>query len=45
MEVPLKQISLSLLEYAKYFEMVGDYERALDIMQRIKKQSTAEWKI
>lgn len=45
MEVPLKQISLSLLEYAKYFEMIGDNERALEIMQRIRAQSTAEWKI
>ncbi len=45
MEVPLKQISISLLEYAKYFEMVGENERALEIMQRVRSQSNAEWKI
>lgn len=45
MEVPLKQISICLLEYAKYFEMVGENERALDIMQRVRMQSNAEWKI
>ena len=29
MEVPMKQISTALLDYAKYFEMVGENKRAL----------------
>ena len=45
MEVPLKQISVCLLEYAKYYEMIGEYSRALELMNRIRSQSNAEWKI
>lgn len=32
MEVPLKQISTVLLDYAKFFELIGDKKRALSIM-------------
>jgi hypothetical protein len=45
MEVPLKQISTVLLDYAKYYELIGDRQRALSIMGRIRQQGNIEWKV
>ena len=44
-EVPSKQVSLALLEYAKYFEMKGEIKRARQIMISAKKMVPTEWKI
>ena len=41
----LKQISTALLDYAKYFELIGDKKRALKIMTRIRQQGNVEWKV
>lgn len=29
LDVPPKQVSIALLEYAKYFEMIGENKRAI----------------
>lgn len=44
-EVPQKQVSLALLEYAKYFEMEGAVCRARMIMNSAKKIVRSEWKL
>lgn len=44
-EVPQKQQSLALLEYAKFFEMQGDVKRAKQIMQQTKRLVKSEWKV
>lgn len=44
-EVPQKQLSNTLLEYAKYFEMIEEPKRALQIMSHTKSQCKNEWKI
>ncbi len=44
-EVPSKQVSLALLEYAKFFEMRGEVKRARQIMVSAKKMVPTEWKI
>jgi hypothetical protein len=44
-EVPHKQLSNTLLEYSKYFEMTGEPKRALQIMNHTKIQCKNEWKI
>lgn len=36
MEVPLKQISIALLDCAKYYEMIGENDRALALMRRVR---------
>jgi len=45
LEVPQKQVSLALLEYAKFFEMEGQIERARQVMGSAKKLVRGEWKI
>ena len=45
MEVPLKQISTALLEYAKFYETIGDNAKALAIINRVREQSNVEWKV
>ena len=44
-EVPQKQVSIALLEYAKYFEMEGQMTRARQVMNSTKKLVRSEWKI
>ena len=44
-EVPSKQVSIALLEYAKYFEMEGQIVRARQVMNSTKKLVRSEWKI
>lgn len=34
-----------MLEYAKYFEITGQVERALDIMDKIRHRFKNEWKV
>lgn len=34
-----------LLDYAKYYELIGDKQRALSIMGRIRQQGNVEWKV
>lgn len=43
-EVPQKQTSTALMEYAKHFEMLGEVERAREIMEHAKRLSKSEWK-
>jgi tetratricopeptide (TPR) repeat protein len=43
-DVPSKQIAMSLLEYAKHFEIRGKHDRARLIMQHTKRLSKSEWK-
>mmetsp|Transcript_27743 Transcript_27743/g.34478 ORF Transcript_27743/g.34478 Transcript_27743/m.34478 type:complete len:180 (+) Transcript_27743:1345-1884(+) len=43
-EVPSKQMSMAMLEYAKHFEMRGQPQRARQIMQHTKRIAKAEWK-
>lgn len=45
LEVPIKQVSNCILEYAKYFEMIGEKDRALDMMKVLKIKVKSEWKI
>ena len=45
LDVPPKQVSMALLEYAKYFEMVGENNRAIQIMMSTKSKAKGEWKI
>jgi tetratricopeptide (TPR) repeat protein len=45
LEVPPKQVSHTLLEYAKYFETIGETDRALEIMIQTKNKFKCEWKI
>jgi la-related protein 1 len=44
-EVPQKQMSMALLEYAKYFEMVDQVDRARLVMSQAKHLVKAEWKL
>ena len=44
-EVPQKQVSLALLEYAKFFEMQGQTVRARQIMNQTKRLVKSEWKV
>lgn len=44
-EVPQKQISLALLEYAKFFETEDQLIRARQIMNQTKKLVKQEWKV
>jgi tetratricopeptide (TPR) repeat protein len=44
-DVPPKQVSVALLEYAKYFEICGETGRALEIMDKVKIKFKNEWKI
>ena len=43
-EVPSKQMSMAMLEYAKHFEMRSQPHRARQIMQHTKRIAKAEWK-
>ena len=43
-EVPSKQMSMAMLEYAKHFEMRSQPQRARQIMQHTKRIAKAEWK-
>ena len=43
-EVPSKQMSMAMLEYAKHFEMRGQPQRARQIMQHTKRIAKTEWK-
>ena len=43
-EVPSKQMSMAMLEYAKHFEMRGQQSRARQIMQHTKRIAKTEWK-
>ena len=45
MEVPLKQISIALLDCAKYYEMIGENDRALSVMKKVRSQPNVEWKV
>ena len=45
LEVPPKQVSTALLEYAKYFEINGEIERAIEIINIVKNKFKNEWKI
>lgn len=45
LEVPQKQVSLALLEYAKFFEMEGQISRARQVMGSAKKLVKGEWKL
>jgi hypothetical protein len=38
-------VSLALLEYAKFFEMEGEIQRARQIMNSTKRLVKGEWKI
>lgn len=44
-DVPQKQLSMALLEYAKYFEMVDQVDRARQVMQQTKHLVKSEWKL
>jgi len=43
-DVPSKQLSLAMLEYAKHFELRGELERARQIMIHTKRLAKSEWK-
>ena len=45
LDVPPKQVSTSLLEYAKYFEIIGEVDRALEIITSVRLRFKSEWKI
>jgi tetratricopeptide (TPR) repeat protein len=45
LEVPSKQVSLALLEYAKFYEMEGQITRARQIMNSAKRLVKQEWKL
>jgi len=45
LDVPPKQVSTALLDYAKYFESIGEYSRALQIIVSTKNKFKGEWKI
>ena len=45
LDVPPKQVCTALLEYAKYFEMIGENRRAIQIMLNTKDKAKNEWKI
>ena len=45
LDVPPKQVCTALLEYAKYFEMIGENRRAIQIMLNTKEKAQNEWKI
>ena len=45
LDVPQKQLSNCVLEYAKFFEMIGESNRALDIMRSLKSKIKGEWKM
>lgn len=42
--MPPKQVSAALLEYAKFFEVTGEIDRALEIINKIKIRFRSEWK-
>ncbi len=44
-EVPSKQVSVALLDYAKFFEMEGNMTRARQIMGSAKSMVRSEWKL
>ena len=44
-EVPSKQMSMAMLDYAKHFEMRGQVQRARQILQHTKRIAKTEWKI
>lgn len=44
-DVPPKQVSVTLLENAKCFEICGEIDKAIEIMQKIKLRFKDEWKI
>ena len=44
-EVPPKQVSMALLEYAKYFEIISEPDRAVEIMKQTRNKFKTEWKI
>jgi len=44
-EAPQKQQSVALLEYSKYFEMIGEYDRAISIMKDVQNMCKSEWKV
>lgn len=44
-EVPSKQMSMAMLEYAKHFEMRGQAHRARQILHHTKRIAKTEWKI
>lgn len=43
-ETPTKQMPVSLIEYAKHFEIRGEIGRARELMDQAKRQSKGEWK-
>jgi hypothetical protein len=45
LEVPQKQVSLALLEYAKYFEIEGNMHKARQVMNSTKRLVQSEWKV
>ena len=45
LDVPPKQVSTALLEYAKFFEISGEVDRALEIINSVKIRFKNEWKI
>lgn len=45
LDVPPKQVSGGLLEYAKFFELTEETDRAVEIMKKIKIKFKNEWKI
>lgn len=45
MEVPLKQISVALLDCAKFYEMIGENDRAIALMRKVRAQPNVEWKV
>lgn len=45
LDVPPKQVSAGLLEYAKFFELTEETDRAVEIMRKIKIKFKSEWKI
>ncbi len=44
-EVPSKQVSVALLDYAKFWEMEGNIQKARQIMHSAKQMVKAEWKL
>ena len=44
MDVSAKKVSEALIEYAKYFEMIDEQDRALAIMESTRTKFKGEWK-
>jgi len=44
-EAPVKQQSVALLEYSKYFEMIKDDQRAVQIVKSVTELCKGEWKV